>query len=110
MNMKKFTKEDLKWLEEHKAKKLTDCYGGQVSYEIKVSRLLLTVGIFDGRYRCDINQNQLYCCPRSERDTMLAAIKSCIQMFHEDVHKVNRSNDQLMKKVADLFGVEEKKQ
>lgn len=109
MNMKKFTKEDLKWLKEHKAKKLTDCYGGQVSYEIKVSRLLLTVGIYDGRYRCDINQNQLYCCPRSEQDTMLAAIKSCIQMFHEDVHKVNRSNDQLMKKVADLFGVEEDK-
>lgn len=104
-----FTAEDLKWLQEHKAKKLTDCYGGQVSYEIKVSRLLLAVGIYDGRYRCDINQNQLYCCQRSEQDTMLAAIKSCIQMFHDAVHKVNRSNDQLMTKVADLFGVEEKK-
>ena len=108
MNMKKFTKEDLQWLQEHKAKKLTNCYG-HVSYEIKVSRLLLAVGIYDGRYRCDINQNQLYCCQKSEQDTMLAAIKSCIQMFHEAVHKVNRSNDQLMKKVADLFGVEEKK-
>ena len=40
---------------------------------------------------------------------MLAAIKSCIQMFHDAVHKVNRSNDQLMTKVADLFGVEEKR-
>ena len=103
-----FTAEDLKWLQEHKAKQLTNCYG-HFSYEIKVSRLLLRVGIFDGRYRCDICQNQLYCNPRSEQDTMLAAIKSCIYMFHEDVHKVNRSNDQLMTKMADLFGVEEKK-
>lgn len=109
MSLKKFTEEDLKWLQEHKAKKLTDCYGGQPSYEIKVSRLLLAVGIFDGRYRCDINQNQLYCCQRSEQDTMLAAIKSCIQMFHDAVHKINRSNDQLMTKVADLFGAEEDK-
>ena len=99
----------MKWLKEHKAKKLTDCYGGQVSYEIKVSRLLLRVRIFDGRYQFDISQNQLYCASRSNQDTLIAAIKSCIYMFHEDVHKVNRSNDQLMTMVADLFGVEEKK-
>ena len=99
----------MKWLKEHKAKKLTDCYGGQVSYEIKVSRLLLRVRIFDGRYQFDISQNQLYCASISNQDTLIAAIKSCIYMFHEDVHKVNRSNDQLMTMVADLFGVEEKK-
>lgn len=103
-----FTAEDLKWLQDHGAKKLTDG-DGNVCYEIQVSRLLLSVSINDDGYECDISQNDLYACMQVIRNTMLDAIKQCIKSFQSDVSKVNRSNSQLKKKMADLFGTEGKK-